>query len=271
MHAGWIESPRGPLFACHHPARGARQRDVAVLLCDPFGSDRMNLHLTYRALALELAASGFPALRVDYAGTGDSAGYPRDPDQVRGWLESLDAAADWLLRASGRDVLGCFGALLGGTLAAVFAERRADVRSLALWGAHASGAAFLRELRAFSALRSELAAAPRPPGWQDGDQEGIGFLLTRETVASIGALAIDPSRCRSVRRAALFARGPGRSEAALAAAFERAGIDVAPPPQAVVDVAELEDERVRPPEALVAQLAGWWRDAHPAAPRPARA
>ena len=264
MYAGWIETARGPLFACHHPAEGESQRDVAVLLCDPIGSDRMNLHLAYRALALALAASGFPVLRVDYYGTGDSAGSARDAGQVGAWLQSLHDAADWLLRSSGRSKLGCFGALLGGTLATTFAASRSDVRSLALWGASVSGSAFLREVRAFQAMRSRSDAAPLPRDWQDGDQEASGFLLTRETVDAIAALEIDASACRSVRQAAVFARGRNTSEAAIVASFERAGIPVTPPPAAIVDIAHLEDERVYPPELLIEQLAAWWRAAHPA-------
>ncbi len=264
MYAGWIETAQGPLFACYHPAQGTSQRDVAVLLCDPIGSDRMNLHLAYRALAIELAASGFPVLRVDYRGTCDSAGYPRDAGQVEAWLQSLHDGADWLLRRSGRRELGCFGALLGGTIATVFAARRSDVRSLALWGAPLGGNAYLREMRAFAALRGEPSAAPRPVDWREGDREAIGFLMTGETVAAIAALEVDAGRCRTVREAAVFARSRDGTEAPVVAAFEAAGIAVTGPPDVVVEIAELEDERVRPPEALTLQLADWWKRTHPA-------
>lgn len=263
MHAGWIEMARGPVFACYHPAVGERQRDLAILFCDPFGSDRMNLHLCYRALALELAASGFPVLRVDYLGTCDSGGAAREPDQVAGWLATLDGAADWLLRTSARGELGCFGALLGGTIAATFAASRSDVRSLALWGAHATGSSFLRELGAFQAMLRDAAGAPRPSDWQDGDREAIGFLLTRETAASIAALAIDTEKCQSVRAAAVFSRGRDWSEAPIVAAFEKARIPVTPPPETLVDIADFGDEQVRPPERLIEQLSGWWKETHP--------
>jgi dienelactone hydrolase len=263
MLAGWIESAQGPLFACYHPARGDAPRDVAVLLCDPFGSDRMNLHLCYRALALALSAQGFPVLRVDYRGTGDSAGYPRDADQVAGWLASLDAAADWLLAASGRRRLGAFGALLGGTLACVFAARRSDVTSLALWGAHPNGGTFLREMRAFQAMRKTGAAQLRPSDWQPGDEEAIGFLLTGEAVAALRTLDVGVLRERPVRAAAVFARGLESTERQILEVLRSAGIPVEGPPPAVVEASEMVDARARPPAALIAQLTGWWIDTHP--------
>ena len=77
--AGWIDSAGGPLFCCFHPPRGPAQRR-AVLLCETLGSERMNFHLAYRHLALRLSYAGYPTLRFDYAGTGDSSGSPRDPD-----------------------------------------------------------------------------------------------------------------------------------------------------------------------------------------------
>jgi len=265
MFAGWIETARGPVFACYHPPAGADPRDVAILFCDPFGSDRMNLHLCYRALALELAASGFPVLRVDYWGTCDSAGYAREPGQVASWLATLDEAADWLRRASGRDALGCFGARLGGTIAATFAAGRSDVRSLALWEAHRTGAAFVRELRAFQAMRGAATPAVRPSDWQEGDQEAIGFLLTRETVAEIGKLAIDARGCRSVRAAVVFERESAGAKDSIASSFEDAGVAVARRHEVDFDVARFEEERVRPSRRLVEQLASWWQETHPPA------
>lgn len=41
----WLTSHFGPLFAWYHPPRDG-VRNCAVLLCDTFGSDRMNMHLT---------------------------------------------------------------------------------------------------------------------------------------------------------------------------------------------------------------------------------
>lgn len=265
MFAGWIETARGPAFACYHPPAGA-VRDVAVLVCDPFGSDRMNLHLCQRALALELAASGFPVLRVDYWGTCDSGGDPREPGQVDAWLATLHEAADWLLRTSSCSGLGCFGARLGGTIAAAFAAQRSDVRSLALWDPHPDGAAFLRELRAFRALRGEPSAPARPSDWQPGDQEAIGFLLTRETADAIAALDVRLLATGSVRQALILNHANDTSEG-IAAALGARGIAVARRVNPGFDTTRLVEEFTRPPEGWLEELAGWWREAHPATRR----
>ena len=110
MEAGFLEGPFGPIFAAYSPPAGA-SREAGLVFCDPFGSDRMNLHLAYRALALHLAGLGFPVLRLDYPGTCDSAGSPRDEDQVSRWFAALDLGADWLKRRAGVAELGAFGAL----------------------------------------------------------------------------------------------------------------------------------------------------------------
>ena len=80
FEAGWLVGGGDPLFATYFPpAAGGTLRRHAVLLCEPLGPDRMNLHLFYRELALRFAAAGHAVLRFDPAGTGDSSGSPRDP------------------------------------------------------------------------------------------------------------------------------------------------------------------------------------------------
>ena len=73
----------------HRPAVTVATRDVGVVICCPLGYKALLSHRSLRHLAEEAAARGYPALRFDYDGTGDSAGYDLDADRWEAWLASL--------------------------------------------------------------------------------------------------------------------------------------------------------------------------------------
>src|SRR5476651_2484753 len=58
---GWLHIP---------PAR--LNSDTTVLVCPPLGCEALRSHRSLRALADDLATAGYPTLRFDYPGTGDS-------------------------------------------------------------------------------------------------------------------------------------------------------------------------------------------------------
>jgi len=153
---------RARLFGLHHAPDPRMARSTGVILCNPLGHEAMCAHRTYRHLAERLATAGFHALRFDYHGTGDSSGDDDEPDRVRAWLESIDAAASELRAAAGVDAVALVGLRFGATLAAVAAARRRDVESLVLWAPSPTGRAYLRELRAFRML--EAHSGKGPPG-----------------------------------------------------------------------------------------------------------
>src|SRR3954464_11609473 len=64
------------LGTLHRPQR-LRPRSTAVLLCNPFGEEASRAHRMFRVLATQLERAGYPALRFDYSGTGDSLGDSR--------------------------------------------------------------------------------------------------------------------------------------------------------------------------------------------------
>src|SRR5262245_54436859 len=78
------------LFGAYEPAANGR-RDAGVVLCPPLGSEFLFAHPTYRLLARRLAAAGHHVLRLDYHGTGDSAGEFEDTHQPQ-WLDDIDMA-----------------------------------------------------------------------------------------------------------------------------------------------------------------------------------
>jgi pimeloyl-ACP methyl ester carboxylesterase len=208
----WFDSGSGPLFGFYHPPRhrapsdATRIRRLGILLCPPFGYEAMCAYRPYRRLAEQLAEHGFPVLRFDYHGTGNSAGDDRDPGRVAAWLKNIDAAIDQLERLSGCRRVGLFGTRLSATMAAVAAGSRSDVAALALWGPSLTGKTFLREELAVHKLRAQQRAArtstaPAP----DADGEVLGFVLTAETSRDIKALELS-SLARAPASALVLAR-----------------------------------------------------------------
>lgn len=215
------------LFGLYHPPGRTPARGTGVVLCSPLGYEAMCAHRTYRHLATRLAAAGFPVLRFDYHGTGDSAGEPDEPGRVRAWLDNVGAAIEQLRAMAGVREVDLFGVRFGATLAAVAAGERSDVRSLVLWGPCTSGRSYVRELRAFRMIR-EQGGQPSPAPERDGDEDVAGYMFDRATVADLTAVDLLARRGRPAARALVLPRDdlPG-GEKRLAAHLEACGVQTA--------------------------------------------
>jgi alpha-beta hydrolase superfamily lysophospholipase len=178
-----------PLFGVYHPSAVAGAGRIAVVLCNPVGDDFVRAHRALRHLAEALSAAGFPVLRFDFDGTGDSFGDERDPDRVATWLGDVRRAVGELRARSGIKPVALVGLKLGGTLAALAAAELDDVDALVLWGAHETGGAFVTE--ATKAHKIHTMLEPKSfsggPATTEG-REALGFLLTTRTIDELGAL-----------------------------------------------------------------------------------
>ena len=133
------------LFGAFHEAQTYAQREHGVVLCYPFGNEYIRSHRACRHLALRLAESGFPVLRFDYSGTGDSAGDAEDVD-MNDWRRDIGHAVDELRRRTGVEAVCLAGLRLGGSLAYEAAMGHRDVDSLVLWEPIVNGRDYLSEL-----------------------------------------------------------------------------------------------------------------------------
>jgi pimeloyl-ACP methyl ester carboxylesterase len=178
----WVGGRR-PLFASYNgPIAGAR--DLGVVVCKPFGYEMMCTHRALRHLAERLAGAGFPTLRLDYDGTGDSSGGDSDPDRMASWLESIEAGVRDLEERGARRI-ALVGVRFGALLAAEYAKRRA-VDALVLVSPPASGHAYLRELRAFQSMRIPMSrSVPRSEG-----EDVVGYLLSTQTADDLEKTSI---------------------------------------------------------------------------------
>ncbi|MEZ4353869.1 MAG: alpha/beta fold hydrolase [Myxococcota bacterium] len=253
--AGWLEGPGGPLFCWYHPPRGA-PRSTAVLICDPLGPDRMNLHLTHRALAEHLSAAGLACLRFDPLGTGDASGSPRDDGWPSGWADEAWTAAAHLLARSGARSLALFGARFGGTLALSLAAARPEVAALVAWGPYASGRAFLRSERALERLVAANAGGHRRRCHRDDDEEYVGFVYPAPARAFLERIRVDRLAGLEGLRVKLVAWDDDSDESEIGAALEEAGARIeCSRPVGFESDASLAAQRV--PEPLLDDVRSW--------------
>lgn len=135
----------------HTPSRGAGS-DIAVLLCTGLVRDALDCHHSYRVLADELAYAGYPTMRFDFPGTGDSCDLD-GKECWTAWLQGVNAAADWLRDATGAQRVLLCGIRIGATLAALVAAARGDVAGLVLLAPVLRGSSYLRQLQVEAQLR----------------------------------------------------------------------------------------------------------------------
>lgn len=184
-----------PVFGIFHaPAQGG-ERDTAVLICPPFGWDETCSYRSRRDWARRLAEEGFPCLRIDLPGTGDSGGSPHDQRRLAAWVDALASAVAELRSMSGCARVAAIGIGLGGLLICDAISHGTAIEDVVLWAAPGRGRTLLRELRTFASLEdSELVPPPdevlTPSVTAEGEVWVGGFVLTPETAEALEALDV---------------------------------------------------------------------------------
>jgi pimeloyl-ACP methyl ester carboxylesterase len=190
----------GRLFGVFHGASAA-PRAEGIVLCQPMGHEYIRAHRTFRQIAVQLAEAGFPVMRFDYFGCGDSTGDGAEGTLPR-WIADVHAAIDELRETAGVPAVSLVGLRLGASIALLAAASRADVRRIMLCDPVLDGRAYLAELRTLQ--RRWLKGRPdsRLFAFNPRGTELIGFPLPAAVQQDIehidlrGAVAQDASRVR---------------------------------------------------------------------------
>jgi dienelactone hydrolase len=212
----WFGPDERPLFGWWH-APDDGQAKGGVVLCPPFGQEYMGTHRTFRFLGEALADAGLVALRLDYDGTGDSAGSMTDADRLEAWMHSIRAA--WtLLRGAGVPNPGLVGMRLGALLAARAASALDGVGPLVLWDPTRSGRAFIREQQALASMSHQMGTPDDdlPEGWVDAP----AWVYSAETVAELRELDLNKIEGSLAHRILVVARPDRARDEKLATRLE---------------------------------------------------
>ena len=188
------------LFGWLHRSPHAVEREVGVVLCQPFGYEAICAHRGVRAFAEAIAAAGMPALRFDYLGTGDSPDIEPEADQLEVWTHDVLAAVEELRARTGVVRICLLGFRFGALLATRAAARGGAVSALVAVSPIASGRRYLRELR-MTRMAASLALDPseelaEKQGALAGGMEVSGFVLSAATLAALAKFdvaALEPS------------------------------------------------------------------------------
>lgn len=140
------------LFAIHHRPTGS-PNGKGFVFCHPFMEEKLWAHRVYVSFARELASRGYSVLRFDHFGQGDSDG--EFTALSLGTLVDDIEAATKQFRSLQPDLVsvGLLGLRLGGTVAALAAQKVGAVDQLVLWEPIVNGKRYMQEV-----LRANLTA-----------------------------------------------------------------------------------------------------------------
>jgi uncharacterized protein len=191
------------LFGVYHPPRSRETRDHGIVLCYPAGQEYMRAHRAFRQLAILLSKAGFPVLRFDYFGTGDSNGESEEASMEQ-WADDVGTAIQELKDNAAVERVSLVGLRIGATLAARAQERRPDVASVVLWDPVVDGAAYFREI--IATAESAGATIRYPDEVRDPEAPvGIfGYPWTGRLRRDLDAVRLDSYRTSAGNRVAVL-------------------------------------------------------------------
>ena len=195
------------LFGCYHAAQSKVPRDCGIVLCYPMAQEYIRSHRTYRQLAYHLSKFGFPVLRFDFYGCGDSEG-SCDEGRVHQWLTDIGSAISEIRERCGSVKICLVGLRLGGTLSVMAGAERGDIEGIVLWDSVLSGRAYIQELAILhrDRARHSLGKAKQDTA-DERPTEILGFPLTDLMLADLQHIDLLSIRQKPANRMLVIASG----------------------------------------------------------------
>jgi alpha-beta hydrolase superfamily lysophospholipase len=195
----------------HYPITGGYS-DLGIVVCNAFGFEAICSHRGMRGFAQVAAASGFPVLRFDYSGTGDSEDIDPESDQIELWVRDVRSAVAEIRQRAGVVRVCLVGVRIGALIASLAADEATRVDSLIMISPVVSGRRYVRELRN-TQLASSLWANTQSTKESDASSiqgdgaptlEASGFLLSSKTISSLSQADLSAIETVTDRRILIF-------------------------------------------------------------------
>ena len=138
---GFFTNRRGRrLFYAMHGGQNGRP---AWVFCNPFLEEKVFSHPVYINFARRLSEAGWPVLRFDYEGDGDSEGDYRKIG-LREWVDDVEDAISFVRGRHFAKSVNLFGLRLGASIACLAAKKNACT-NLLLWEPVVDGRDYFQE------------------------------------------------------------------------------------------------------------------------------
>jgi uncharacterized protein len=110
----------------------AHRKKTGVVYCHPFADEQSLSHRVAVETSRKIAEIGFPVLRFDFSGCGDSQGELIEA-RLSDWLEDLRAAINYIKATLKIEDIILWGLRLGASIALLHAIKHHEIKSLILW------------------------------------------------------------------------------------------------------------------------------------------
>jgi exosortase A-associated hydrolase 2 len=214
----------------HRPTHGGAR--VGVVMCHPYGEEKQFSYPVFVWCARALTAGGWPVLRFDCRGYGDSDG-ELEGATVASHVADTIAAGRLARERLGVPAVVYLGLRFGAAIAALAAEHDSTTAGLILWDPIVDGSQYVGEIirkRVFAEILAGRRASAEELQAQlakDGELEIEGNGLTQGMVADLAVIDLRTTLARlGCPVLATAIQPPGRASAkpsALGAGCERAG------------------------------------------------
>ena len=251
----------GGCFGWLHRGMANTGRGVAVLICPPLYRDALDSYHSLRLLADDFAAAGYPTLRFNYPGTGDSCD-AESPDLWPAWQQSLRHAADWLRTVTGARQLVLCGLRIGATLAALAAASRDDVAGLILLAPVLRGRSYIRQLLIEAQLQDQTVA----PTESDLGLDFHELYFSSETIRQINQVDLRKVEFHADLAIAVFSTTPAGIVSDCAESWTRQGCRVSSKDFTGLEPALQPNLRVKEAPADFSAVTGWLQQTVPQRP-----
>jgi uncharacterized protein len=185
-------SLQAPIFGLYHAPAAGHMRRSAIVICPPLGEESFPAHRVLRVLATQLARLGFPVLRFDYLGCGDSSGDDLDVT-VPTCLDSLSRAVARVREQSGCERAVAIGMRFGATIAGMSAVASPSLfHECVMWDPVLDGGAYLKHLQQELQETVERHVVWKPTCETAQSRiEAIGLRVSVDFEAQLAAISTD--------------------------------------------------------------------------------